>query len=189
MRARNVLAGMRRLPRIIIDSIVGLCVFRWRRRRCRGILQLLRRLRLFPGFGRGGLGCLGSFQLKLSRSRFRRLLFPPAFAELRTDFPWPAGDFAIFDPAGGSAQRSKGATTKSVPGRELPADTASLEVQAHTFSSFSRESDPPLAHAKTKTVRCRDPARSWPEVFLHQKASRPSRKFQLPRSWACGLSA
>jgi hypothetical protein len=115
--------------------------------------------------------------------------FLQAFAELRTDFPWLAEDFAAFDPAGDSAQWSKEATTKSVPGRELPADTACLEVQAHTFSSFSRESDPPLAHAETKTVRCCDPAGSWPEVFLHQEAFRPSRKFQLSVSWACGLSS
>jgi hypothetical protein len=72
------------------------------------------------------------------------------------------------------------ATTKQAPRREIPADTDSLEVQARTILSFSRESDPPLTHAKTKTFRCPDPARSWLEVFLCQLA--PHQLQEVPAS-------
>ena len=189
MRARSVLAGMRRLPRMIIDSMVGLCSSCGRRAGAVGVVQLRVLLGLFPGLGRAA-GPPGEFPTEVvPEASVRAASFPQAFAEAEWLFLWRAADSAFFDPAGGSAPWSKEATTESVPGRELPADTASLEVQAHTISSFSRESDPPLAHAKTKTIRCRDPARSWPEIFLHQKAFRPSRRFQLPRSRAYGLSA
>ena len=161
------------MPRKIIDSMVGLCSSCGGCARRRGSRQLRRLLGLFPGFGRRWLGPLREFPTEAVPEPVPALSFPQAFAESRIAFPRPAEDSAFFDPAGGSAPWSTEATTESVPGRELPADTASLEVQAHTISSFSRESDPPLAHAKTKTIRCRDPARSWPEIFLHQKASRP----------------
>ena len=44
-------------------------------------------------------------------------------------------DSAFFDRAADSVQRPREVATKRAPGRELPAGTPSLEVQAHTISS------------------------------------------------------
>ena len=97
---------------------------------------------------------------------------PEVFVVEASAFVVTMGGAEFFDPQEDSAPRRIEASKETAPGQKLPADTPSLEVQARAISSCSRESDPPLAHVKTKTVRCRYPARSWPEVILHPIASR-----------------
>ena len=63
------------MPRKIIESMVGLCSSCGGCCRPRWSRQFLGLLGLFPGSWCGWLGHFGSFQLKLSRSRFRRFLF------------------------------------------------------------------------------------------------------------------
>ncbi len=120
-------------------------------------------LRLLRGFR--GWSCPGAGS--------RRSSFPEAFAAPGLPFLLRGGRRVLRFLIRGRVLRcsQEWATTESVPGREHPACMASLEVQAHTSSSFSRERVPPLAPAKTKTIRCRDSARSWPEMLSHQKAS------------------